>query len=195
MNTRIPFVAAPLLVTAYGLLRLADGANGDRGPGLAWTAGHAAFLAAIVLFAPVLLEMRRRAGGGALATATAAVGLAGAACALAQIGIDLAVGTLAADHADMGRRFDDVQSVPGVTPVVYTVGPALFYVALTVVLGHLAVRREVPAWAPVVLFAGVAASVADLDLLPVAGLLFLAALVPLVRRVPARHAAGVRAGA
>ncbi|MBO2462878.1 hypothetical protein [Actinomadura violacea] len=196
MKTRVPFIAAPLLVTVYGLFRLADGMEGDRGPGPAWTAGHVAFLAALVLFLPVLWEMRRRAGGGAFATATAVVGLTGVACAMVQIGIDIVVGALASDHADMARRFDDVQGVPGVMPVVYTVGPVLFYVGLAVSLGHVAARRAVPVWAPVVLLAGVAASAADLDLLPVAGLLILAALVPLVRGDrAARHAAGVRAGA
>ena len=46
MNPRIAFIAAPLLVLAYGVIRILDGLDGSRGPGLAWTSGHIAFMAA-----------------------------------------------------------------------------------------------------------------------------------------------------
>ncbi|MDL4776112.1 hypothetical protein [Actinomadura xylanilytica] len=186
MNRNLPFIAAPLLATVYGLVRLVDGIGG-RGPGFFWTAGHAAFLAALVLFVPALLEMRRRAGRGGFATVTAVVGIVGIGFAMAQIGIDIIVGVLATDDAHMQRMFHDVQSVPGVGLAVYEAGPPLFYLGLLAAMIHLAVVRVVPVWAPVVLTLGVVVSMVDLDLLPLAGLLMTAALVPLVRpvRVPA----------
>lgn len=195
MNKRFPFIAAPLLVTAYGLIRIVDGFGGGRGPGLAWTVGHVAFLAALVLFVPVLWKMRQRAGGGRLATVSAVIGLAGAGFAVAQIGIDIVVGVLAADDADMQRMFHDVKGVPGVGPAVYDVGPALFYLGLVVAVVELAARRAVPAWAPVVLLVGVFASAAALDLLPLGGLLMFAALLPLARRGREGHAAAMPARA
>ncbi|MFB4305928.1 hypothetical protein [Actinomadura sp. GTD37] len=183
MNRNHPFIAAPLLVTVYGLVRLLDGLDG-RGPGFFWTAGHAAFLAALVLFVPALLEMRRRAGRGLLATVTAVVGLGGAGFAMAQIAIDIAVGVLAADDAGMQRMFQDVKSVPGVGLAVYDAGPPLFYLGLLAAMIHLVAVRAAPVWALAVLASGVVVSAVDLNLLPLGGLLMTAALMPLAR--PAR---------
>ncbi|MFC7646417.1 hypothetical protein ACFQX6_41970 [Streptosporangium lutulentum] len=63
MNPRIAFIAAPLLVMAYGVIRILDGLDGSRGPGLAWTSGHLAFMAALILFVSTFLQMRRMAAG------------------------------------------------------------------------------------------------------------------------------------
>ncbi|WP_404960233.1 hypothetical protein [Streptomyces sp. 147326] len=41
--TRAAFLAAPLCMLAYGIIRLSDP---DHGPGPAWTAGHIALLPA-----------------------------------------------------------------------------------------------------------------------------------------------------
>jgi hypothetical protein len=185
MNPRFAFLAAPVLLTGYGLIRLADGLDGERGPGPAWTTGHLAFLGGLVLFVPVLLTLRRLAGGGRLATATAAVGLAGVVLSMAQITIDIVVGLRAGDHAAMGPMFDRVQEVPGVALAVYDAGPMLFYVGLLVAVVHLAARRVVPVWTPIAILLSIVASVANLDLLPVGGLLMLVAFAPLVRSAPA----------
>jgi hypothetical protein len=81
--------------------------------------------------------------------------------------------------------FGAVRDVPGVAFAVYGPGPALFYLGLLALVVHLAVRRAVPVWAPVALLLGIGTAVTSLDLLPLAGLLILAALAPLVRRTPA----------
>ncbi|RSM56694.1 hypothetical protein DMB66_33120 [Actinoplanes sp. ATCC 53533] len=184
-TTRLAVIAAPTLTVAYGLIRLLDGLDGAHGPGLLWTVGHLAFFAALILFVRVLLTARRMAGGGAVATAAAVAGVAGVCCGLVQIGIDIVVGVVAADRAAMGRMFSDVQEVPGVAFVVYGPGPALFYLGLIALVGHLAAVRTVPVWAPVLLVLGVGVTLAGLDLLPLGGLLMLAALAPLARRRPA----------
>jgi hypothetical protein len=59
--TRIAFLAAPIVMLVYGVIRLFDG---HRGPGVDWTAGHLAYLAAAILFAPVCLGLRRTAVTG-----------------------------------------------------------------------------------------------------------------------------------
>ncbi|MFE9214799.1 hypothetical protein ACFYN3_00470 [Streptomyces lavendulae] len=48
--TRAAFVTAPLLILAYGVIRLTDP---DHGPGPVWTTGHLALTAAMLLFVPV----------------------------------------------------------------------------------------------------------------------------------------------
>jgi multisubunit Na+/H+ antiporter MnhG subunit len=50
---------APLLLLAYGIVRLIDGADGNHGPGRARTIGHLLFLAGFLLYAAVLVGLRR----------------------------------------------------------------------------------------------------------------------------------------
>jgi len=184
-NTRLALIAAPALTVVYGLLRLLDGLDGARGPGFLWTAAHLSFLAALILFVPVMLTARRMAGGGAVATTFAVAGVIGVICAIAQISIDIVVGITAGDTAEMRQMFGEVREVPGVAFAVYGPGPALFYVGLLALIIHLAVVRAAPVWAPVLIFLGIGAALASLDLLPLAGLLILGSLTPLARRVPA----------
>ncbi|MCW6004395.1 hypothetical protein K1W54_07335 [Micromonospora sp. CPCC 205371] len=181
----VVFVLAPALTTVYGLVRLLDGLDGQYGPGFLWTLGHFAFLVALFLFGLVVLAGRRMIGGGVVATTAAVAGVAGLVCSIAQIGIDIVVGLAAADKAAMRQMFGDVQDVPGVAVAVYGPGPALFYVGLLALVVHLAVVRAVAVWAPVALLLGIGVAATSHDLLPVAGLLILLALVPLARRAPA----------
>jgi hypothetical protein len=185
-HTRFALLAAPALISVYGLVRLADGLDGRHGPGALWVLGHLAFLVSIALFVPVLLTLRRVAGGrGAAGRVVAAistvVGLAGAAAAAAQFGIDVWVGGTAADPDEMSRMFDSVKSVPGVPAIVYGPGPALFYLGLLALLIGCVAVRALPAWAPAATLAGIVASLASLDLLPLTGALVLVSLLPLWR--------------
>ncbi|MFI6993643.1 hypothetical protein [Nonomuraea wenchangensis] len=192
MNLRAAFIAAPLLVLAYGVIRILDGLDGSRGPGLAWTAGHLAFVAALLLFVPIYWRLRRMAGGGALATATATAGTVGAAALVAQFGIDLVVGFMSADHAAMGVLFDQVQSMPGVSLAVYDVLPFLFYVGQLALVTQLAVQRQVKAWTPVLVLVDLSLAFVDKDLIPLGALFLLVSFVPLAR---ASAAAPVRPAA
>ncbi|MBB4957103.1 hypothetical protein [Micromonospora polyrhachis] len=179
------FVVAPALMIVYGLVRLLDGLDGQYGPGFLWTLGHLAFLVALFLFGFVVLAARRMVGGGVLATTAAVAGIAGLVCSIAQIGIDIVVGLAADDKAAMRQMFGEVRDVPGVSVAVYGPGPALFYVGLLALVVHLAVVRVVPVWAPVAVLLAIGVAVTSLDLLPVAGLLILVALVALARRASA----------
>ncbi|GAA4915491.1 hypothetical protein HD597_010783 [Nonomuraea thailandensis] len=191
MNSRIAFIAAPLLTFAYGVIRIIDGFDGSRGPGLAWTAGHLAFMAALVLFAQIFWRLRAMAGRDTLSTVTAVAGTAGIVTLLAQFGIDIVVGFMAADHDGMGVLFDQVQSVPGVSPIVYDGGPFLFYLAQLGLVLQLAVMRRVKAWMPVLVLLDLALPFMDKDLIPLGALCLLISFVPLARREPARHAVAV----
>jgi hypothetical protein len=176
------FVLAPVLVLIYSLVRVLDGLDGSHGPGLAWTAGHLAFLAALALFVPLVLELARRASNRRAAAGVAAFALLGVAAAVVQFGIDLVVGFVAADRAEMGALFDRIQEVPGVLPAVYTVGPTFFYVGLVALVVMEAVAGRIGWWSPALVVLGVAAVVISKDLLPLSALLNLAGLAPLGRR-------------
>ncbi|WP_345428038.1 hypothetical protein [Actinoallomurus vinaceus] len=172
--SRISFVAAPALVGAYGVARLID-----RQSRFGWTFGHVLMLTGLVLFGSVILGLRRLAPGRT-ATAFAAIGLIGLAASITQIGIDIVVGLLARDAADKSRMFDQIQDVPGVMPVVYTIVPILFYVGLLglTIVAAVVNARVVPWWTPILILAGTVAAAASLDYIPATGVLYVLALAP-----------------
>jgi hypothetical protein len=183
MNPRIAFIAAPLLVLAYGVIRILDGLDGSRGPGLAWTSGHLAFMAALILFVATFLQMRRMAGGNTLSTVNAGLGIFGVLTLLAQFGIDLVVGFMSADHAAMSVLFDQVQAVFGVPFLVYEGGPLLFFVGQVAIVGQLAVQRRVKVWAPVLVLLDCVVPFIDKDLMPLGAVFLLISFAPLARQV------------
>ncbi|MGV9773627.1 hypothetical protein [Streptosporangium sp. NPDC003464] len=194
MNPRFAFIATPLLVLAYGIIRILDGLDGSRGPGLAWTTGHLAFLAALALFVPVFWEMRRMAGRGVVATVSAGLGTVGILAAATQFVIDIVVGFLSADHAAMGVLFDRVQAVPGVSIAIYDGGPYLFYLGQLALVVQLAVIGRVKAWTPLLVLIDLVLPIVDRDLIPVGAIFLLVSFVPLARELapaarPVAHSA------
>ncbi|MEU8117883.1 hypothetical protein AB0C21_04155 [Spirillospora sp. NPDC049024] len=192
MNPRIAFVAAPVLTFTYGVIRILDGLDGSRGPGLAWTTGHLAFIGALVFFAMTFHEIRRLAGRGRLATGLVAAGYIGITTLIAQFTIDLVVGFRSADHAAMDVMFDQVQSVPGVQQVVYGFGPLLFFVAQIGLVLQLAIQRRVKAWMPVLVIADVLVPFVEKDLMPLGAACLLVSFLALARVSRASRLAGGR---
>ncbi|MCX4625721.1 MULTISPECIES: hypothetical protein [unclassified Streptomyces] len=198
---RTAFTVGPLCMTAYGLIRLTDG---EHGPGWSWSLGHLAFLAGVLCFIPIVLGMRRLAvrgrgpTGRGLAAAGTVTGLLGAAAVAAQAVIDLFAGFLGEDREAMREFFRRVKSHAGVEPAVYSVGPLLFYVGLLLLMTQLAALRRIAAWRPAAVVAGIVATGISLDLLPLAGLLFLLAIAPLGRQIDTQdrspHTAVARPG-
>lgn len=180
MMAATAFIAAPVFMLTYGLIRLL---TDHRGPGVGWTVGHLAFLIALFLFGLVLLGLRRlalsenRTRRISVDIATAA-GFLGLVAMVVQISVDLVAGMVSADHAEMSRLFDSFQAWPGVTPAIYTVVPQLLFAGL-VVLGILAAlaRRLHPLGAGLIVV-GTALAAVNLDLIPAAALCYLAALAP-----------------
>ncbi|MEV7391339.1 MULTISPECIES: hypothetical protein [unclassified Streptomyces] len=190
---RTAFIAAPLCMLVYGTIRLSDP---DHGPGLAWTSGHIALIVGVSLFGAVflgLLRLSKPTTGAARLSAHVAtlLGLVGVVAVITQGVIDLVVGFRADDRAGMDRLFEDIQSHPGVMPAVYTVGPMLFYVGLLWLTSQLAIQRRISVWRPALVVLGTATMAVSLDLLPLGGLLFCAALSPLGRDVAAPHASHI----
>ncbi|GAA4591927.1 hypothetical protein GCM10023194_52470 [Planotetraspora phitsanulokensis] len=179
MNPRIAFVAAPLLTMAYGVIRILDGFDGERGPGLAWTIGHLAFLGALAMFVVTFVQMRRMAGRNTLSTVSATIGIIGILSLIAQFVIDMVVGFLSADHAAMGVHFERIQAVPGVLFAVYTVVPLFFFIGQFAIVAQLAVQRRVKAWTPVLVLLDCVVPNLDKDLMPLGALFLLISFIPL----------------
>jgi hypothetical protein len=182
MNLRNAFLAAPALLGAYGVIRIIDGLDGSRGPGVAWTVGHLAFLAAMVLFVPIFLAMRRMAGRTALATISMVSGIAGIVTLFIQFSIDIVVGFMAADREAMGDLFDQVQAVPGLEPIVYEGGPILFYLGQLVLVILLAVAGRVKFWTPLLVLVDLILPFVDKDLIPIGAIFLLISFLPLARQ-------------
>lgn len=171
--TRNLALTGPLCLLAYGLLRLVDGLDGSHGPGVAWDVGHAFFLAAFLTFGVLLVALRdlvpvRTPAHRATAVAAMLAGLVGVAAFLRVI------------LGDLFPRLDGVAELPAVLEVA---GPLLFQVGTVGLLAMLATLqpRRVPWWSPVLVFAGFLPIAVNLDLLPVAALMFLVGLSPLHR--------------
>ena|SRR5215213_970113 len=184
------FAAAPALMFGYGVVRLFDGLDGEYGPSLAWTISHLLFLAGMVLFGVVIVRLGRLVP----ATTTARQVTASVAVALALAGIiafvrvivlDLVVGFLAADNAEMQMIRDDIGDFPGFLPeAVWDLGPLLFMVGLLTLTVQLAVLhpRRLAAWSPVMVVVGFLCIIVNLNLLPIGAALFGLALAPVAWR-------------
>jgi hypothetical protein len=162
-------LAAPGFLLIYGLLRLVDGLDGDRGNGPAWDLGHLAFFVGIVLFAIMAVALRGFERPAArwqrvLIDVAAAAAVFGAGCFLWVI------------TGDLFEDFSDAAPLPG---PLEPAGPLLFQAGLLVLLARLVVLRRLPVWSPVAMFLGFAAIAVSLDLLPLAAVLVGAALLPL----------------
>lgn len=180
---RFAYIGAPALVTAYGLARLIDGIDGSKGPGPAWTIGHLFFLVALALFGVAMVGLWRERRRWFTVAALVA-GIVGVVAMARVVVVDIVVARGAADRAEMEREYptyDDFPGLPdGLGGVLDAVGGVLFPLGLVVLLVHLAAVRRLPWWSPVLATAGFAVILATLDLLPLAGVLLLVALVPMV---------------
>lgn len=186
MNARIPFIAAPVLMFGYGIIRILDGLDGERGPGPAWTIGHLVFVAAMVMFLLVFRHLHRLAGGDTLSTVTLVVAAVGAVALIGQFGVDIVSGLLADTHAQMAANSRTVHGNPLVALAIYDVGPYLFYAGQFVLVLQLALTRRIAGWTPVLLLVDLVMPLVDKDLIPIGAAALLVSFVSISRRIPAR---------
>ncbi|MEU9090303.1 hypothetical protein [Streptomyces sp. NPDC048428] len=172
-STRLFALLVPLFLLLYGVFRLIDGREGDRGPGLAWNIGHTFFFAAFLLLGALVVELRtlvpvRTARRAAAAGAAMVAGVFGAGCFLWVI------------LGDLFPRFDDAAPLPEPLEIA---GPLAFQLGILTLLTMLVASRpaRLPVWSPVLVFAAFVVIAVTLDLLPLAAVLLMAGLAPLVR--------------
>ncbi|WP_433367863.1 hypothetical protein [Streptosporangium sp. CA-115845] len=176
-------VAAPLLMLAYGLIRIVGRMDGVYGPGLDWQAAHVVNLAALVLFVFLVLGIRRLLAPGLHREAVVVFTLVGAGASIVQFVADIVEGLLAADKAGMRELSRQFRALPGVDLAFYQVGPQFLYVGMVVLTGMLAYRRLLPWWSVGVVLASSLVPVVTLDLIPVGAAGYLVAFLPLRRQL------------
>jgi hypothetical protein len=115
------------------------------------------------------------------ASVAVAIALAGVVAFVRVFVLDLVVGFLAADNAEMHMVRDDIGDFPSILPeAVWDLGPLLFMVGLLTLTVQLAVLhpRCLAAWSPVIIIVGFLCIMVNLNLLPVGAALFGLALAP-----------------
>lgn len=146
-----------LLLGGWALLNVLH----REGPGLVWTSAHVLLLVGYVLLLLGALGMYGQTGKGTgpisaiLRSSGVGMVVVGTMAFFGQLAIDLVVGFLAHDQAGMDRLFDSVQSHLAVQLFCYSVGPALFYVGLLLLVALYTRARLVARWAGVLVMAGI----------------------------------------
>ncbi|PWR05404.1 hypothetical protein DKT68_27095 [Micromonospora acroterricola] len=181
---RTAAVGAPVLLLLYGILRIIDGLDGERGSGWAWNVGHALFLIAFVLFAGLVVGLRQLLlanSRGAGSSTTPPGGL--------RVLLDVAmvaglVGAGAFLWVILGDLFPRLADAAPLPEPVMVAGPLLFQLGLLTLLVRAAVARPrlVPVWGPPLALLGFLSIAVNLDLLPIGAALILSGLLPLGRR-------------
>ncbi|GAA1655630.1 hypothetical protein [Actinoplanes couchii] len=177
--TRIAFLAAPLAMTGYGITRIIGRLDDNYGPGADWQIAHAFGLAGMLLFIPVILTMRPLMRTAA--TPVTAITLTGLATTIVQFSADMILALAATDRTDLKTLQHQFADLPGVQLAVYDVGPMLFFLGIATIAALTAAAGNLPWWSPALMLTAVLLPVADLNLMPLTGLLILAALHPLTR--------------
>ncbi|MBQ0906896.1 hypothetical protein [Micromonospora sp. U21] len=181
---RTAAVGAPMLVLLYGVLRIIDGLDGDHGSGWAWNLGHALFLVAFVLFAGLVVGLRRllASAGAAGSSTTPRTGL--------RVLLDVAtaaglVGVAAFLWVILGDLFPRLADAAPLPDPAMAAGPLLFQFGLLTLLVRAAVGRPqlLPGWGPPLVLLGFVPIAVNLDLLPIGAALILSGLLPLWHRV------------
>ncbi|MEU6844475.1 hypothetical protein ABZ930_21650 [Streptomyces sp. NPDC046716] len=188
-SPRSAYIVGPALFGAYGVIRLLDGLDGTKGPGLAWTTGHLCFLVGLGFFARAFFAMRAAAGrSDRWATGGLVAALAGSFALAVQFGVDIVTGLMAADHAEMARLSDHFGSLPGAELAFYAVGPMFFFIGQVVLAVRLYALRRLPVWAPCLIFAASLLPLTTKDLIPLGAVLMLLGYAPLWRSSVSRTA-------
>ncbi|MFG1775995.1 hypothetical protein ACGFIG_06145 [Micromonospora sp. NPDC049048] len=166
-------VGGPAFLLLYGLLRLVDGLDGDRGDGWAWDVGHTFFLVGILLFGALVLGLRRLL----LAATPRRRALTETATVLGLIGVAAFVWVI------LGDLFPGLADAAPLPEPVMMLGPLLFQVGLLTLLVQAGTTRPrlLPLWVPAPVLLGFLGIAVSLDLLPLAAALILAGLLPLQR--------------
>ena len=194
--TRYALLTAPVLLFCYGSVRLLDP---TRSPGPVWTVSHLFYLAAFPALALAALALRSLAADRRRAALVCVVTSAvGALAGVGQAAVDLLAGWGAADKAARGVAANHLREIIPASDFFYGVWPALTQVGIVGLLvlawipSGTAVAQRVPWWcAPLALAAFVLPTVASLDLIPVAAVAVVPAVLPAFRALAAPRPAPV----
>lgn len=131
---------------------------GARGPNFEWFLSHALLLGGIALMVFTIIGLRQLLGGYRPEIGDFGAGLAliGAVALAGQFSIDLAVGQLSSDRAELSALIRDVKAASGIDLTFHVLGPAAFYVGFLILITLLSMSRTIPMWAAAVAGVGIA---------------------------------------
>jgi hypothetical protein len=179
---RFALIAGPLALGGYGVVRNIGKLDDVYGPGFDWQLAHLLGLAGFILFVPLVLGLRILLADGAVREVVVGATLLGLAACVVQFGADIVQALMATDKGELQILQRDFTSLPGVQAAVYDVGPLFFFLGIVVIAVLAARAGQLPWWSPAVLLAAVLLPVVSLNLMPLAGLLMMVAMLPLTRR-------------
>ncbi|GAA0450765.1 hypothetical protein Aca07nite_55010 [Actinoplanes capillaceus] len=177
--TRAALLLGPLAMTAYGITRIIGRLDDQYGPGADWQLAHLFGLAGMLLFIPIIRHLRAHTRPGPLRETVTAATLLGLAASIIQFSADITQAAIAADRTELRSLQHGFTDLPGVQLAIYDIGPQLFFIGIVILA---ALTEPLPWWSPVLLLTAVLLAAVDLNLLPLTGLLMLAALHPLTRQ-------------
>jgi hypothetical protein len=166
-TTRELALTAPLLLFVHGILRWVDDLGGHGGSGVLWFLAQAALVASVLSFAGVGFGLRRLLGGGAVPTIATGATTLGALLTTWVALVSGIGGAAALDVAPAG---------------VVAVGPALVIAGLLVLLAPFVTAGLLSARHFGLVAVGALLAIAPVDLLPLAALLLLIGVEPLLAR-------------
>ncbi|MGW1056755.1 hypothetical protein [Micromonospora rubida] len=178
---KFALIAGPLALGGYGVARNIGKLDNVYGPGFDWQLAHFLGLAGFLLFVPLVLGLRTLLPSGTVREVAIGATLLGLATSIVQFGADIVEAFMAADKEELRSLQHRFSGLPGVQPAIYDFGPLFFFVGIVVVAVLATKAGRLPWWSPVVLFLGVLLPLLNLDLMPLAGLMMLVALLPLRR--------------
>jgi hypothetical protein len=147
-------IAGPLaLAVGYAILMQRAG----QGPDPGWFLSHAILLGGVGLMLPAIagLGTMLHRHGGRSADIGVALAFVGALALTGQFSIDLAVGQLAVDQAEMMALFQRLSASPMIALPFQSVGPVAFYAGLLVLAFLLRKYHLISWWAGALVAAGV----------------------------------------
>ncbi|MGI5130646.1 hypothetical protein ACQEVB_27835 [Pseudonocardia sp. CA-107938] len=189
--TRYALLTAPVLLFCYGVVRLTDP---TRSVSAVWTVSHVFYLAAFPALALSAVALHRLVGDrSVLGRGLVALSVVGALSGVGQALVDLLAGWGAPDKAARALAANHLRDVIPGSSFFYGFWPALAQVGIVGLLVLAARAGRVPWWcAPLALAAFLLPTLTSLDLIPVAAVAVVPAVLPAFRAAGSTDEFGAR---
>jgi hypothetical protein len=134
-----------------------------------WVPAHLLMLGSLYCYVAVILGASQLLGRhkglwGVLGDGAPVLALVGLLLLVSQITIDITVGLLASTPSEMEHLFGTIRAIPGMEYAFYSIGPALFFLGLFLLILLLARFRVLAFWSASVAAAGIIVGVVGMGL-------------------------------
>jgi hypothetical protein len=145
LTTGLNLILAPLVYLAgQYLLSRWEGQEPDA----IWFLSHTLLLIGATLFIPAITRLTNYLADRSpiLTSLGGILAFFGALALIGQFAIDLAVGQIAANQAEMTVAFQSIRAAPAISLVFYTLAPICLFIGLLLIILLLATARLIPLW-------------------------------------------------